>query len=157
MSKVKVLLNEKVEKLGDIGEIVEVKAGYARNCLLPQGQATLPSAGELKRIQKKKELLEKEHQKEKDQAEDIIRKLNELPVPNTIEISAKAGEAGKLFGAITTKDIAEKINKELGIEIVRKQILLRRSIGEIGEYDIKLKLHTDVTSQIKVIIKSEQQ
>lgn len=157
MTKVKVLLNEKVEKLGDIGEIVEVKAGYARNYLLPQVQATIPSAGELKRIQKKKELLEKEHQQEKAKAEDIVRKLSELPTPNTLQISAKAGEAGKLFGAITTKDIAEKINKELRIEITRKQILLRRSISEVGEYDIKLKLHTEVTSEIKLVIKGEQQ
>jgi len=152
MTNVKVLLKEKVEKVGDIGEIVSVKAGHARNYLLPEGLALVPTVGEIKRIQKKKALLEKMHQDEKLKAEEIVKRLNQIA---ELVIFAKAGEAGKLFGKITTKDIAEKINNELGIEISKKQILLKRSIGELGEFDIKLKLHSEVSANIKVVIKKE--
>jgi len=153
MPNVKVLLKEKVEKLGDIGEVISVKPGYARNFLIPQGLAVLPSVGEIKQLQKKKELLEKQYQEEKSKAESISKKIEEL---GEVVIFAKAGEAGKLFGAITTKDIAEKINNELGVTIQRKQILLKRSISELGEYSIKLKLQNEVTTQVKIVIKSEQ-
>ena len=153
MPNVKLLLKEKVEKLGEIGEIVSVKPGYARNYLLPNDLAVLPTTGEIKRIQKKKELLEKQYKEEQTQAEEIVKKLNAL---GQIVIMAKAGEAGKLFGAITAKDIVEKINKELDSAIQRKQVLLKRSIGELGEYTIKLKLHTEVTTEIKIIVKNEE-
>ena len=152
MANVKVLLNEKVEKLGEIGEVVSVRLGYARNFLLPQGLATIPTLGEVKRLQKKKELLEKQYKDEKAQAEAIAQKLADA---GEIVILAKAGEAGKLFGAVTAKDIALKINSQLGTDISRKQILLKRSIGDLGEYDIKLKLHNEVTAQVKVVIKKE--
>lgn len=153
MPNVKVLLKEKVEKLGDIGEIVSVKPGYARNFLLPNNLAALPTVGEVKRLQKKKELLEKQYQGEKAQAEEIAKKLTES---GQIIITAKAGEAGKLFGTVTAKDIVEKINKDLGLDIQRKQLLLKRSIGELGEYSIKLKLHTEVTTEVKILIKNEE-
>ena len=122
MPNVKLLLNEKVEKLGDIGEIVSVKPGYARNFLLPQGLATIPTLGELKRIQKRKALLEKQFQEEKTQAENVVKKLNEA---GEIVIYAKAGEAGKLFGAITAKDITEKINSYCETKVDKKQVLLK--------------------------------
>ena len=153
MPNVKVLLKEKVEKLGEIGEIVSVKPGYARNYLLPNNLATLPTIGELKRIQKKKELLEKQYQEEKIQAEDIVKKLNAL---GDIVFFAKAGKAGKLFGTVTAKDIAEKINNQLGTNFQRKQVLLKRSIGELGEYLVKLKLHTEVTIELKIVLKNEE-
>lgn len=153
MPNVKVLLKEKVEKLGEVGEIVSVKPGYARNFLLPNDLAAIPTPGVIKQIQKKKELLEKQYQEEKSQAEELVKKLTDL---GQIIITAKAGEAGKLFGAITAKDIVERINKELDIDIQRKQVLLKRSIGELGEYVIKLKLYTEVTAEIKIVIKKEE-
>lgn len=153
MPNVKVLLNQKIEKLGEIGEIVSVKPGYARNYLLPEGLATIPTAGEIKRIQKKKELFEKQYQDEKAQAEEIAKKLSTL---NEVIIIAKGGEAGKLYGKVTTKDITDKVNEHLGTTIQRKQVLLKRSIGELGEYEVKLKLHNEVTTHIKVIVKSEE-
>lgn len=153
MPNIKVLLNEKVEKLGEIGDIVLVKPGYARNYLLPKGIAAIPSIGEVKRIQKRKELLEKQYKEEKSKAEEIANKINTL---GEIIIVRKAGKAGKLFGTITTKDIVEKIAEATDIELQKKQVLLKRSIGELGEYNIKLKLHTEVTSEIKVIVKAEE-
>ena len=153
MPNVKVLLNEKVEKLGDLGEIVSVKPGYARNYLLPQGLATIPTLGEVKRIQKRKELLQKQYEEEKAKAEEIAKKLAKT---GDIEIIRKAGDAGKLFGAVTSKDIVEKIKDHTGIEISKKQLLLKRSINEIGETLIKIKLHTEVTAEVKIVIKAEE-
>ena len=154
MPNVKVLLSQKVENLGDIGEIVSVKAGYARNHLLPKGVASLPTIGELKRLEKKRAILEAEYQKEKTGAELVAKKIEEI---GDIEIFTKAGEAGKLFGSITTKEIVAKIEDKSGIKVPRKQLLLKRSIAELGEYDIKIKLHPAVTIQIKVIVKAEEE
>ena len=153
MPNVKLLLKEKVEKLGEIGEVVSVKPGYARNYLLPNNLAAIPTPGEIKRIQKKKELLEKLYQEEKVQAEEIAKKLSEAV---QIEMNAEAGEAGKLFGRITAKDIVEKLNSELSLEINKKQILLKKPISDLGEFDIKIKLHTEVTAEIKLIVKKTE-
>ncbi len=153
MPNIKLLLKEKVEKLGEIGEVVSVKPGYARNFLLPNDLAAIPTPGEIKRIQKKKELLEKQYQEEKAQAEEIAKKLGKI---TKTEMNAEAGEAGKLFGRITAKDIAEKLTSELGIEINKKQILLKKAITDLGEFDIKIKLHNEVTAEIKLtVIKTE--
>ena len=153
MPNIKLLLNEKVDKLGEIGEVVSVKPGYARNFLLPKRLAVIPTPGEIRRIQKKKELLEKQYNEEKLQAEEAAKDLSEV---SEIVIFTKAGEAGKLFGSITAKDVAEKISAQLGKDIDRKQVLLKRSIHEVGEYEIKLKLHNEVTIQIKLVIKKEE-
>ncbi|OGI06782.1 MAG: 50S ribosomal protein L9 [Candidatus Melainabacteria bacterium RIFCSPLOWO2_02_FULL_35_15] len=149
----KLLLKEKVEKLGEIGEVVSVKPGYARNFLLPNNLAAIPTPGEIKRIQKKKELLEKQYQEEKLQAEGIAKQLGEIA---KIEMNAEAGEAGKLFGRITAKDIVERLNSQLGIEINKKSILLKKAISELGEFDIKIKLHNEVTAEIKLIVKKTE-
>ncbi|MBI3590570.1 MAG: 50S ribosomal protein L9 [Candidatus Melainabacteria bacterium] len=153
MPNVKILLNEKIDKLGEVGEIVSVKPGYARNFLLPQRLATLPSVGEIKRLQKKRELLEKQYQEEKIKAEEIVKKLNEI---GQLIIYANAGEAGKLFGRVTAKEITEKVNEEVGIKIERKQVQLKKPISEIGEYQIKLKLHSEVVTEVKIVIKNHE-
>jgi len=153
MPNIKLLLKEKVEKLGEIGEVVSVKPGYARNFLLPNNLAAIPTPGEIKRIQKKKELLEKQYQEEKLQAEGIAKQLGEIA---KIEMNAEAGEAGKLFGRITAKDIVERLNSQLGIEINKKSILLKKAISELGEFDIKIKLHNEVTAEIKLIVKKTE-
>ncbi|MBI2995891.1 MAG: 50S ribosomal protein L9 [Candidatus Melainabacteria bacterium] len=152
MSNIKLLLKEKVDKLGDIGEIVSVKPGYARNFLLPNGLAAIPTLGEIKAMQRKKELLEKQYKEEKLTAEELAKKISEYP---SLSIVASSGAAGKLFGRITPKDIAEKLTSLIGENIDRKQVLLKRSISELGEYEIKLKLHGEVITQIKLIVKKE--
>ena len=153
MPNVKLLLKEKVEKLGEIGEVVSVKPGYARNFLLPNDLAAIPTLGEIKRIQKKKELLEKQYQEEKVQAEEIAKKLNKSA---QIEINAEAGEAGKLFGRITAKDIVEKLNEQFGTDINKKQISLKKAISDLGEFDINIKLHAEVTVQVKLVVKKTE-
>lgn len=154
MAHVKVLLNERVEKLGEVGDLVNVRAGYARNFLLPNKLASLPTLGELKRLEKKRKLLEEKLKEEKAKAEDIAKKINEL---GQLEITAKAGEAGKLFGSITTKDITEAIKDKADIELARKEVLLKKSITELGEYNVKIKLHSEVTTELKIVVKKEEE
>ena len=153
MPNVKLLLKEKVEKLGEIGEIVSVKPGYARNFLLPRDLATLPTVGEIKKIERKKEILKKQYEEGKQLAEGIQKKLASS---QEVIIYSEAGEENKLFGRITAKDITEKINEKFGTEIDRKQVILKKSISELGEYDIKIKLHQEVEAQIKVIVKKTE-
>lgn len=153
MPNIKLLLKEKVEKLGEIGEIISVKPGYARNYLLPAGLATLPTPGEIRRIQKKKEQLRKLYEEEKTKAEELAGKISNL---GDIVFSVQTGESGKLFGTVNTKDIIEKINSELGIDLQRKQVLLKRGFSEIGEYKVSIKLHQEVTQEVKIVIKKEE-
>ncbi len=153
MPNVKLLLKEKVEKLGEIGQIVSVKPGYARNYLLPFDLAAIPTPGEIKRIQKKKELLEKQYQEEKAQAEQIAKQFEGVP---QIEMYSEAGEAGKLFGRVTAKDVTEHINNKLGTSINKKQVLLKKPISDLGEYEIKIKLHNEITTQIKLVVKKAE-
>lgn len=156
MPNVQILLKDNVEDLGRIGDIVSVKPGYARNYLLPKGFATLPTIGEIRQVEKKKALLEKDYQEAKVKAEELVTKLNEF---GAFEIIAKAGDSGKLFGSITTKDIAEKLNEKLsveGVKIERKQIQLKKAIHEIGQYTIKLKLHNEVHPEVTLEVKAEE-
>ena len=154
MSNVKLILNENVEKLGEVGDIVAVRSGYARNYLLPNRLATLPFPGEIKRIAKKKKLIEEQYQKEKAEAEELAKKVeNHGP----FVFLAKAGEAGKLFGTVTAKEITEKINSEVEIKIQRKQVLLKRALNELGDYEVKIKLHNEVQPQVKIVIKNAEE
>ncbi len=154
MPNVQVLLKDNVEKLGTIGDIVSVKPGYARNYLLPQGLATLPTIGEIRIVEKKKIEILKKYQEEKSAAEVVSKKISEI---GSIEIKAKAGESGKLFGAITSKEIAEILNGKLSddIKVERKQISLKRAIHELGSHQVKLKLHPEVITEIEIIVSPE--
>ena len=87
---------------------------------------------------------------------DKVRIAKKLDDAGEIVIFAKAGEAGKLFGRVTAKDVTEKINSQLGIDIDRKEVLLKRAISDLGEYEIKIKLHNEVIPQIKLVIKNEE-
>ncbi|MBI3309210.1 MAG: 50S ribosomal protein L9 [Candidatus Melainabacteria bacterium] len=154
MANLKVVLNESVEKLGQVGDIVSVRSGYARNYLLPNEIASIPTIGEIKRLEKKRALLEEELKQEKTFAEELAAKLNKIA---KIEISAKAGEAGKLFGSITSKDIVAVFEDKHDIKLQRKQVMLKRSISEVGEYNVKIKLHPEVIPEIEIVVKSEEE
>ena len=156
MPNVQVLLKDNVEKLGDIGEIVTVKPGYARNYLLPQGLATIPTIGEIRSVEKRKAEIIKKYQEAKLVSEQVSKKILEL---GTIEIKVKAGESGKLFGSITAKEVAEILNEKLGgeLKVERKQINVKRGIHEIGQHPVKIKLHPEVIVEIEVLVSPEAQ
>lgn len=153
MPNVKLLLNDNIDKLGKIGEVVDVKPGYARNYLLPQGLASIPTMGEVRRIKKRKEELEKKYQEEKAEASKVAEKIEGL---GNLVFKASAGESGKLFGSITSKDIATRISEEIGVEVNRKQLFLNKSITQVGEVTTKLRLHPEVIVDINVVVEADK-
>ena len=141
----KVILKENIDTLGNIGDIVKVAPGYARNYLLPKGfavEATEKNARELEHI--KRQMAYKKD-KVAEVARLVLSKLEEI----VVEIERVAGAEGKLFGSVTNMDIALAL-KEKGVEVERRKILLAEPIKQVGEYDVSVKLHPEVTATLKV-------
>lgn len=143
-----VILLEKVANLGDLGDKVNVKAGYGRNFLLPQGKATPATAENVAAFEARRAELEKTAAEKRAAAEARAAQLNELEVT----ITANTGEEGKLFGSIGTQDIADALTAS-GVEVVKSEVRLPNgTIRQTGEYDVTLNLHTDVEATIKLIV-----
>lgn len=150
MANTTILLREDLEHVGGRGEIVKVRAGYARNYLLPQGLATLATKGNVKQIEQERAALLKKAAIEKATAEAQLEQMEGL----MLEFERKAGEHGTLFGSVTSMDIAEALAKK-GYEIDRKRVSLRDPIKETGEYSVNVRLHREVTLAVPVIVTSE--
>ncbi len=150
MASTTVLLREDIDTLGGRGEVVKVKAGYARNYLLPQGLATLATKGNVKQIEGERSALLKKAAIEKATADAQKEQMGVI----TLEFERKAGEGGTLFGSVTSMDIAAALQGK-GYEIDRKKIVLREPIKETGEYTVKVKLHREVTLEVPVTVTAE--
>jgi len=150
MANTTILLREDVDALGGRGEIVKVKAGYARNYLLPQGLATLATKGNVKQIEQERTALLKRASEEKATADLQKEQMGVIE----LAFERKAGEGGTLFGSITSMDIAEALQAK-GYEIDRKKIVLRHPIKETGEYTVNVKLHREVILQVPVTVTAE--
>ena len=150
MAHMDVLLSEDVDNLGQRGEVVKVRAGYGRNYLLPQGLAIKASAGNKKMLDEQRRLLGKREQREYLSAQSESEKLQGIE----LRFERRVGEHGILFGSVTALDIAEAL-KERGLTVERRRIGLREHIKEVGDYDVTIKLHRDVTPSIKVLVRKE--
>lgn len=150
MANTTILLREDIETLGGRGEIVKVRAGYARNYLLPQGLATLATKGNVKQIELERAALLKKAAVEKATAEAQKEQMGSIE----LSFERKAGEGGTLFGSVTSMDVAEALQAK-GYEIDRRKISLRDAIKETGEYAVKVKLHREVTLEVPVTVKAE--
>ncbi len=148
----KVLLQADVESLGNAGEIVNVSDGYARNFLIPRKLAVVADEKNLRVFEHLKRQTEEKVKKIKKQAESLAEKLSNL----TLTIAAKAGEEGKLFGSITSINIAEELKKE-GFNIDRKKILLEQPLKMIGNYEVKIKMEGNITANLKIAIVKEDE
>jgi large subunit ribosomal protein L9 len=146
----KVFLKEEVKNLGKIGDIVNVSEGYARNFLLPKKFAVEANPKNLKEFEHNKRIIHERAAKIKDASKAEAEKLSAL----TLKIKAKAGEEEKLFGSVTTMDIAEAFKAE-GFEIDKKKILLGEPIKRLGEYTVEVKIHGEVTATVKVQVVSD--
>lgn len=144
----KVILTQEVKKLGAKGEILEVSDGYARNFLIPQGLAEEATKTRVKEIQEKSVKEEKQKSSEKDRAEVLKNKLQ----GKKVEIRVKAGAGDKLFGAVTTREIADLLRSEFGVEIDKKKIDLGEPIKHLGQYNIKLKIYPAVQAELKLVV-----
>ena len=145
MASTTILLREDIDELGGRGEIVKVRAGYARNYLLPQGLASLATKGNVKQIEQERAALLKKAAVEKATAEAQRDQMGVIE----LGFERQAGEHGTLFGSVTSMDIAEAL-KAKGYEIDRKKVVLRQPIKETGEYTVKVKLHRDVLLDVPV-------
>ena len=147
-----VILMEKVANLGELGDVVKVKDGYARNFLIPHGKAKRATEQNLKAFESRRAELEKAQNEQLAKAQEHGAKLEGL----TIQITQKAGPDGRLFGSVTNYDIVESLNKQ-GHEVERSQIRMPQGpLKQVGEFPIQIALHTDVTATIKVAVLGEQ-
>ncbi len=146
-----VILLEKVENLGNLGDRVNVKAGYGRNFLIPGGKATPATEEHIKAFEARRAELEKAAAEQLAAAEARREKLDGLRVT----IKAKAGEEGKLFGSVGTTDIAEAVTAA-GIAIERHEVRMPQgAFRQVGEYPVDVHLHTDVNTEITVVVEAE--
>jgi large subunit ribosomal protein L9 len=153
MKSVSVILRQDVPKLGAEGEVVSVRPGYARNYLLPRGFAYEATEANLRRLEQERQRAEARARRDYLEARRQASRLEDV----SLTFHARAGEESKLFGSITSADIAERLN-ELGLdfEVDRRQIELEEPLKALGVYAVPLRLHADVRPEIKVwVIKEE--
>lgn len=148
-----IILREKIRNLGELGELVNVKPGYARNYLIPEGFALQATKTNLERFEAERIELEKLASGKLEKARARAKKLEAM----SIVLLANAGDGGKLFGSIGTKDIADEIAAQ-GMELERHEIRMPNGvIRELGSYQVAIHLHTDVEAEITVTVKSDGQ
>lgn len=146
-----IILQEDVEKVGNRGEVVEVAEGYARNFLLPRKLALEASAGNMKRLEKMRAAFAKKEAVERGDAQ----KLGELLAGVSLELARKAGENDQLFGSVTNADVSEALAAQ-GYTIDKRKIQLTEPIKHIGEFEIPVKLHREISASVKLTVKKEE-
>ncbi len=148
-----VILKKDVQNLGEAGDIVNVKDGYARNFLLPQNAAEAATKGALENREKNIARIKAKQEKLHNEA---LEKAQAIEKFGKLELSAKAGESGKLFGTITTKKLAEELAAKTGIEVDRKTISLNAPINKIGNYTMLIKLTSKVKCELAVSVTASE-
>ncbi len=143
-----VILKKDVKGTGKEGEVVKVSDGFARNKLIPAGLAVEATTQNIKAIEREKAALAAKRAEEKAAAEELAAKLVAKPVV----VKTKVGEGGKLFGSITTMDIANAIKEQCELDIDKKKLVLDKPIKETGSFEVEAKLYAEVSAKIKVII-----
>jgi large subunit ribosomal protein L9 len=146
----KVVLRDDVKNVGKMGQVVDVADGYARNYLVPKGLAIEANTKNIKSLEHEKRIIGEKVKRIKNSAQDLAKKISTI----TLTIKANAGEEGKLFGSVTTMDIAELLKNE-GIEIDKKKISLDEPIKRLGSYSVNVKLHPEVSAQLAVEVVQE--
>lgn len=144
----KIILTHEVENLGSAGDVVDVKDGYARNFLMPRGYATAWSKGAQKQIDQ----IAASRRKRATEDIEAARELRDALEAEAINVSKTAGENGRLFGAVSTADVAEAASELTGKSIDRRSVNLDTNIKSVGEYTGQVKLHADVVANIKVVV-----
>ena len=133
-------------RLGKTGDVVNVKDGYARNWLIPQGKAVSATRTNMKTLEAQLRSIQKRQEQEKAVAEDLASRLNGVAV----ELSVRAGE-GKIYGAVTHQDVADSLDK-LGFDVDKRKIDMPKTVKEVGEYDIAYRAHPEVTIPMKLVV-----
>jgi len=148
----KVILRQDFESLGLEGDIVNVANGYARNYLIPKGIAIKPDNASLKALDMRKEKIMAKRMKDKESAERVREKVSQI----IVNLRRKAGEEDKLYGSVTSREIAQELEKE-GIVVDRRKINLDEAIRTLGEFEVSVKLHPEVIAKVKVVVGREEE
>ena len=143
-----VILMKDVKGSGKAGDVVKVSDGYARNMLLPKGLAKEATEGNIRSLEKQKAIAAEKLEEQQAAAKEMATKLEKI----TLKIESKGGDSGKLFGSITSKDIAEALEKQEGMKIDKKKIEMKTPIKQAGETEVTLKLFTEISAQLKVSV-----
>ena len=147
MALVQVILSEDVHNLGTAGDVVKVKPGFARNFLIPQGKALPATAARVHEVEHKRRVIADKRSKELKDLESVKSRLEAI----SLEIAAQVGEEGKLFGSVTSQNLADLL-REKGVEVERRKIVLVEPIKTVGEHTITVRLRNDVVASIKVTV-----
>lgn len=142
----KVILLKEVKGLGKAGELVKTSDGHARNLLIPKGLAKEATDTNVRELEKQKTLAAEKKQSEQEEARELAKRLAEVRV----KIVTKTGEGGRLFGSITTKDIADALQAQEGIELDKKKFVLDTPIKHTGEFQVEIKLYAEIAAQLLV-------
>jgi large subunit ribosomal protein L9 len=151
--QIQVLLTQEVEKLGKAGEVKRVARGFARNFLLPRGLVVIPTPGAIRQVEMNAKAAAKRNVKLTNDAQVLAAQLEKL----TLTFTAKVGEQGRLYGSITTQDIADKLQEKLGVEIDRRKIELSEPLRLVGDHTVNIRLHSDVSAKVSIQIKAEEE
>ncbi len=148
----KIILMQDFESLGFEGDIVDVARGYARNYLFPKGVAIEASNSNVKAMDMRKGKIVANRTKDKEAAERVREKISQV----TITVRQKVGEEGRLYGSVTSRDIAQELESE-GIVVDRRKIVIDETIRALGEFEVPIKLHPEVMAKIKVVVEGEEE
>jgi len=147
----RIILRQDIQDLGMEGDIVEVARGYARNFLIPKGFALEATPQNLKAFEAQKKKVEVRRLKAKEEAEALGRRLEEI----TLRFRQKAGGEGRLYGSVTSMDIAEQL-AEKGIVVDRRKVVLDKPIKSTGEFEVAIKIHPEVSAKVAVYVEAEE-
>lgn len=151
MQTMKIVLRQDVPKLGEAGTIQTVADGYARNYLIPKGMAVVATPGEIKTAEHNMKVRERKVSRQEEQLQSLADKIQGA----RLEFTARAGDQGRLFGSVTTNDIAEQLNGKIGEEIDRRKIQLTEPLRTIGEHEVEIHLVGKLRPTITVVIEAE--
>lgn len=147
----KVILLQDVKSLGKKGEIVNVNDGYARNFILPKKMGVEATGKNLNDLKLQKNNEKKVAQEQLDSAKTLAEKIGQ----GKVELAIKAGEGGKVFGSVSSKEIAAAVKEQMGLDVDKKKIQLKETIKSLGTHNVPVKLHPEVTAELKVTVKEE--
>ncbi len=148
----KVILTESIESLGQAGEVKDVANGYARNYLLPRGLAAPATAGALKQLERQRAMIERKAATRADEARTMAERINATEVV----VYAKSGEQSRLYGSVTTSDVADALKAQHGIEIDRRNISIDEAIHRLGNYHATVKLNAGQSGKLTLVVDSEE-
>ena len=147
-----VILRQDIDELGLEGDVVNVAKGYARNYLIPQSIALEATEHNRKALEMQRKKIELKRVRVKEQAEQVKAEMEKV----VLTFSQKAGEEGKLYGSVTSMDVASQL-KDQGVDVERRKIVLEKPIKELGEFQVDVKIYPEVTAAIKVVVKAEEE